>query len=570
MATAVVTFNAEDGVTVGCYLERDSIAGRRPVGAPVTSSTVSNRTVTFTGVEYFVPYVAVDDSGRLVRFTPEPVLDIGPAELADVLTRLSALETHVALTTTAHGGVVGTGDSRLSDARTPVSHATSHAPGGTDSMAVDAAAATGSLRTLGAGATQAVAGTDARFPTSDQKAALVGSQGSPSASNVLVTNVDARLFAISVKAQPYNAVGDGTTNDQAAIQAAINAANCRPVHLPPGTYRINSPLRLKPSTYLFGTESPQWMYPEWSIKTQIVAGSGFSGAALIEAYEPSITGDASPVNGCTLEHLFLNCNGLAPRAVYARGDARDYTLRDVKAIGFTSAGFQLEGNGSNPCQEWNFWHCHAYGSGVGFLIQARSYDHRLIGCVAHTCTGDGYQVVGGTGGAASIEFIGCRSEWNGGHGCLLYGPSGSSGIGKIGLHGCVTDSNEQNGVYVEHNVANGGPVLIANHYSNRDGNNGGSGGRAGIRIHNCGEPVIVSGVAQRIGQNDGGGGIFRPTYGIDVTSLTTHCLLGPGNLSGVTAGYHADGTVGQVVKFGSGLFLEANNGTPTYQPPSPS
>jgi hypothetical protein len=49
---------------------------------------------------------------------------------------------------------------------------------------------------------------------------------------------------------------------------------------------------MKPSTYLFGTESPQWMYPEWSIKTQIVAGSGWSGAALIEAYEPSITGDA--------------------------------------------------------------------------------------------------------------------------------------------------------------------------------------------------------------------------------------------------------------------------------------
>jgi hypothetical protein len=51
-----------------------------------------------------------------------------------------------------------------------------------------------------------------------------------------------------------------------------------------------------------------------------------------------------------------------------------------------------------------------------------------------------------------------------------------------------------------------------------------------------------------------------------VTSTTTHCLIGPGNLSGVTAGYHTDGTVGQVVKFGGGLFLEANNGTPTYQP----
>ena len=62
-------------------------------------------------------------------------------------------------------------DSRLSDARTPTSHATSHEPGGGDAMAVDAAAATGSLRTLGTGAQQACAGndsrlSDARTPTS--------------------------------------------------------------------------------------------------------------------------------------------------------------------------------------------------------------------------------------------------------------------------------------------------------------------------------------------------------------------------------------------------------------------
>jgi hypothetical protein len=62
-------------------------------------------------------------------------------------------------------------DARLSDARTPVSHASEHEPGGGDAMAVDAAVATGSLRTLGTGAQQACAGndsrlSDARTPTS--------------------------------------------------------------------------------------------------------------------------------------------------------------------------------------------------------------------------------------------------------------------------------------------------------------------------------------------------------------------------------------------------------------------
>jgi len=42
-------------------------------------------------------------------------------------------------------------------------HASSHQPGGSDAMQVDAAAATGSLRTLGLGATQAAAGNDPRL-----------------------------------------------------------------------------------------------------------------------------------------------------------------------------------------------------------------------------------------------------------------------------------------------------------------------------------------------------------------------------------------------------------------------
>lgn len=41
---------------------------------------------------------------------------------------------------------------------TPAAHASSHQPGGSDAMAVDAAAGTGSLRTLGSGASQAAAG----------------------------------------------------------------------------------------------------------------------------------------------------------------------------------------------------------------------------------------------------------------------------------------------------------------------------------------------------------------------------------------------------------------------------
>jgi len=50
-------------------------------------------------------------------------------------------------------------DSRLSDSRTPTAHKTTHEPGGSDPMTVDAAAGTGSLRTLGLTGSKAMPGT---------------------------------------------------------------------------------------------------------------------------------------------------------------------------------------------------------------------------------------------------------------------------------------------------------------------------------------------------------------------------------------------------------------------------
>lgn len=74
---------------------------------------------------------------------------------------VGALPAAVAITTSLTVGgqaAVVTNDARLTNSRIPTAHASTHQPGGSDVMTVDAAVGVGSLRTLGVGALQAAVG----------------------------------------------------------------------------------------------------------------------------------------------------------------------------------------------------------------------------------------------------------------------------------------------------------------------------------------------------------------------------------------------------------------------------
>lgn len=66
---------------------------------------------------------------------------------------------------------------------------------------------------------------------------------------------ESTIGLLSVKSPTYGAVGNGSTNDAAAIQAAINAANTAGggvVYFPPGVYRIGTRIELKSGVSLVG------------------------------------------------------------------------------------------------------------------------------------------------------------------------------------------------------------------------------------------------------------------------------------------------------------------------------
>ena len=110
---------------------------------------------------------------------------------------------------------VGDNDSRMTNARTPTAHKTSHEPGGGDALTgltdasiaaanKDGAAGTASMRTLGTGAQQAAPGNDSRFTTA--------------ASETVAGHVE---FATSAETITGTSTVLGTT--PAGVKAAIDA-----------------------------------------------------------------------------------------------------------------------------------------------------------------------------------------------------------------------------------------------------------------------------------------------------------------------------------------------------------
>lgn len=117
---------------------------------------------------------------------------------------------------------------------------------------------------------------------------------------------DAELGVKSVVDAAYGATGNGTTNDAAAIQAAINAAEAAGggiVYFPPGTYRIGTRIELKSGVSLVGAGREYTTLRGMSgLTTAVIVG--LSGAAVSNLAIRGLT-----INGDFMSTA-INLNGI--------------------------------------------------------------------------------------------------------------------------------------------------------------------------------------------------------------------------------------------------------------------
>lgn len=358
---------------------------------------------------------------------------------------------------------------------------------------------------------------------------------------------------LNVKDPAFGALGDDQADDQPAIQRAVDAAGQGgTVYLPPGKYRLASPLRLTLGVTLRGDWSPH--FPD---RTHL------ADSYLRPAYAPYFDGDALIVidpapaqepyyksayrggprlyglalRGCLEDRTrVLNKTGGRIDAVRINPGVKDVGMDKVTIWRFSGHGVNAQ---NAAAFQFNQVHCtgadgHGFTWGDAAGTGGGLVDADLFQCYSQGNTGHGFDILNPN----AVTMVDCRAEWNAEHGYHITGVNYS-----MVLVGCNTDRNGKDGFHAA--TSPGGRFIqFLGCLAKRDGKSGT--GHSGFRITgSAAHGVVLTGCSTSTGRDDDNGGSYSPSYGITTSALNSASCVSVvgGEYVGTTAPFNDAGAV---------------------------
>jgi hypothetical protein len=249
-----------------------------------------------------------------------------------------------------------------------------------------------------------------------------------------------------VTPQDYGATGNGTTDDTAALQAAVTAlgtAGGGTLYVPPATYALSAVINVPNEVSILGAGQGASILKQTSTtanvlsyaatnlgniqveKIQILGPGSGSGKGLVM----SANGGVNPVVSCAFRDLVIENMG---------GNGMDIavlitsTFENVEVVTCGNHGFQLSGGGTSVAM----LNCYANGCGNhGYNLAQMNYTS-LNGCAADSCV-SGYFL----DTCNNVGLYSCGTEANSGNAYVVTGGVGNS------LVSCFVAQNNAIGAY---------------------------------------------------------------------------------------------------------------------------
>lgn len=327
-----------------------------------------------------------------------------------------------------------------------------------------------------------------------------------------------------VNVKTHGATGDGTTNDTAGIQAALDATPMGGIcFMPFGDYRTLAPLVVPPGVTLLGEHANLMASPPPPVPAlsdppcRIKPLPDFAGEAVILFVDAATAGYPKLSAEQRLVDIMIDGSGQTTPAVdgiQAKGNIQNIVMRGVTIRYMSGNGIYTDINEGRFPYSWRLYRVMSDNNkGHGFFFNVMT-DITMFDCQSIGNAANGFQL----NNCANSQLSLCRAEWNGNYGYNFTGDWGDEwGSGALVASACSTDRNGWDGVHFD---CTGTPPFVFNGLMlRRDGRNNatGGGGYAALSVAAATTtPIVVTGVTVFPGTDDGGAGTNSPEIGIKI------------------------------------------------------